>query len=339
MRSTRSRRKRYLKSNEELIDEPFNRLNDAYFKYVLASPERKNLTINFINAVLSYQPPEGEEPVIIEDIEFLDRETVPLTEYDKIPRFDLFAQSSDGRYFHIEVQNIPEKHFTKRSLYYAFLDYTNQLRKGISYSELKPVIFIGIMNFNLFGDSTDDIEWYTLHKFLNVKTHKNNFEDISFHMIEIPVLRRHLRKSAVVHDSNLEELLYFWGFRKGDKHMDELLEKIAAKNPDVAEMIELEKKFRMDPLLMRRYMIEERAHIDYVLNMKEYRKEGREEGLEEGRKKGLEEGLEEGRKAGREEGFNEAVRDSARKLRSQGILSDEQIAEALNMPIETVKAL
>lgn len=305
--------------DEYILDEPLNRLNDAYFKYVLASPERKNLTINFINAVLSYQPPEGEEPVVIEDVEFLDRETVPLTEYDKIPRFDLFAQSSDGRYFHVEVQNIPEKHFTKRSLYYAFLDYTNQLRKGISYSELKPVIFIGIMNFNLFGDSSDDREWYTLHKFLNVKTHKNNFEDISFHMIEIPVLRRHLRKSSVVPDSNLEELLCFWGCRKGDKHMNALVDEVAKKNSDVAEMLELERLFKMDPLLIRRYMIEERAHIDYVLNMKE----SHDEGLE----------------AGRKEGFNEAVRDSARKLRSQGILSDEQIAEALDMPIEVVKAL
>ncbi len=52
-------------------------------------------------------------------------------------------------------------------------------------------------------------------------------------------------------------------------------------------------------------------------------KDSREEGLEEGR----EEGLEEGRK------------DSARKLRLQGILSDEQIADALNMPVEVVKTL
>ncbi|MBR0070003.1 MAG: Rpn family recombination-promoting nuclease/putative transposase, partial [Synergistaceae bacterium] len=139
-----------MKTDEYILDEPFNRLNDAYFKYVLASPEHKHLTISFINAVLSYQPDENEEPVVIKDVEFLDRETVPSSEYDKIPRFDVFAQSADGRYFHIEVQNIPEKHFTKRSLYYAFLDYTNQLRRGISYGELKPVIFIGIMNFNLF---------------------------------------------------------------------------------------------------------------------------------------------------------------------------------------------
>ena len=304
-----------MKTDEYILDEPFNRLNDAYFKYVLASPEHKHLTISFINAVLSYQPDENEEPVVIKDVEFLDRETVPFSEHDKIPRFDMFARSSDGRFFHIEVQNIPEKHFTKRSLYYAFLDYTGQLRKGISYSELKPVIFIGIMNFSLFGDSSDNTEWYTLHKFLNVKTHKNNFEDVAFHMIEVPVLRRHLKKSAAVPDSDLEKLMCFWGCRKGDKNMNALVDKIAETNSDVAEMLELEKLFRMDPLLIRRYLIEERAHIDYVNNMKESREEGRNEGRNEGR------------------------RDSARKLRLQGILSDEQIADALDMPLEVVKSL
>ena len=334
-----------MKTEEYIPEDSFNRLNDAYFKYVLASPERKYLTINFINAVLSYQPPEGEEPVVIKDVEFLDRETVPLSKYDKIPRFDLFAQSTDGRYFHVEVQNIPEKHFTKRSLYYAFLDYTSQVHKGINYGELKPVIFIGIMNFNLFGDASDQREWYTLHKFLNVKTHKNNFEDIEFHMIEIPVLRRQLRKSAVVPNSNskLEELLCFWSCKEGDKRMNALVDEIAEKNSDVADMLELERVFRMDPLMIRRYLIEERAHLDYVANMKESREEGIEVGIEKGikkgRKEGREEGRKEGRKEGREEGRKEGREDSARRLRSQGVMSDEQIASVLDIPLETVKTL
>lgn len=101
--------------------------------------------------------------------------------------------------------------------------------------------------------------------------------------------------------------------------MNALVDEIAEKNSDVAEMLELEKLFRMDPLLIRRYLIEERAHLDYIANMKE----SREEGLEEGRN----------------EGRNEGRKDSARKLRSQGILSDEQIADALDMPLEVVKSL
>ena len=44
-------------------------------------------------------------------------------------------------------------------------------------------------------------------------------------------------------------------------------------------------------------------------------------------------------KKSREEGFNEAIKDSAHRLRSQGILSDEQIAEALDIPVEIIKTL
>ncbi len=58
------------------IPKPFNRLNDVYFKYVLASPERKDITINFLNAVLNHLKIKDEAPILIEDIEFLDRETV-----------------------------------------------------------------------------------------------------------------------------------------------------------------------------------------------------------------------------------------------------------------------
>jgi len=162
----------------------------------------------------------------------------------------------------------------KRSLYYAFLDYNTQMRKGISYEELKPVIFIWIMNFNLFGDSTDNREWYMLHKFLNVKMHENNFEDIVFHMIEIPVLRKHLKTSVIVPDSKLEELLCFWGCRKGDKYMNTLLYKVSEKNSDVAETLELVRLFRMDHLLIRRCLIEESARINCILRMKESHEEG-----------------------------------------------------------------
>ena len=104
--------------------------------------------------------------------------------------------------------------------------------------------------------------------------------------------------------------------------MNALVDEVAKKNSDVADMLELERLFRMDPLMIRRYLIEERAHIDYVLNMKEAREEGREEE----------------RKKSRED-FNKALRESARRLRSEGVLSDEKIADILNIPLEVVKTL
>ena len=42
--------------------------------------------------------------------------------------------------------------------------------------------------------------------------------------------------------------------------MNILVDKVTEKNSDVAEMLELEWLFRMDPLMIRLYLIAERAH-------------------------------------------------------------------------------
>lgn len=42
--------------------------------------------------------------------------------------------------------------------------------------------------------------------------------------------------------------------------MNILVDKVTEKNSDVAEMLELEWLIRMDPLMIRLYLIEERAH-------------------------------------------------------------------------------
>ena len=54
---------------------------------------------------------------------------------------------------------------------------------------------------------------------------------------------------------------------------------------------------------------------------------------------GLEQGLEQGRKSGREEGRRQQAHDAARKLIAMGLLSDEQIAEAIDLPLAEVRRL
>ena len=103
----------------------FNRLNDSYFKYALATEENKNLTIAFINSALRDLKTDDEVP-LIEDIIFLDRESSPLWNEAKTPRFDVYASATDGRIFHIEVQVAIDYSFLERSLYYASYDFFMQ---------------------------------------------------------------------------------------------------------------------------------------------------------------------------------------------------------------------
>ena len=106
-----------------------------------------------------------------------------------------------------------------------------------------------------------------------------------------------------------------------------LMEEIAKNDPIVADLLDFEKAFRSDPLMVRQYIMAERAHIDYLENLKCER----EEGLEEGRN--------EGREEGREEGRNEERIDTIRNMRSKGAMADEQIAYILNLPLEFVKSV
>ena len=304
------------------IPKPFNRLNDVYFKYLLASPERKDLTINFLNAVLNHLKIEGEAPILIEDIEFLDRETILEIQQAKGSRFDVFARSVDGRIFHIEVQNMKEKFFLKRSFFYAVSDYMMQAKRGVKYDNLEPVIFIGLMNFNMDNLSSPD-EWYTLHRVSNVITHKPTFREVEFHMIELPKFRHYLKKSGMKPEDDLEELLCYFGNVGGKKFMEE----IAERNEMIARYQELERLFDRDPIEIRNFLINERMKVDYQYNLED----AREEGLEEGRKLGLEQGL--------EQGIAQAQAETARNLRLQGILSDEQIAQVLNIPVDLVAKL
>lgn len=288
------------------IPKPFNRLNDVYFKYVLASPERKDITINFLNAVLNHLKIKDEAPILIEDIEFLDRETVAEIQQAKSSRFDVFARAVDGRLFHIEVQNVKEKFFVKRSFFYAVSDYMMQAKRGVKYDNLEPVIFIGLMNFNVDDFNSPD-EWYTLHRVTNVITHESTFREVEFHMIELPKFKRYLKKSGMKPKDELEELMCYFGNVGGEKFMEE----IAERNDMVARYQELERLFDRDPIEIRNFLINERMKVDYQYNLED----AREEGLEEGKM------------------------EAARSLRLQGILSDEQIAQALNIPVDLVAKL
>ena len=227
----------------------FNRLNDVYFKYVLASPERKHITIAFLNAALSHYVPEGENVIEIEDVEFLDRETVAHVSSEKGARFDVFARAKDGRLFHIEVQNMREDFFMQRSFYYGAIDYMTQIERGGKYTELKPVIFIGIMNFTLNGSPDRPEEWYTLHRFMNAKTHEVTLREIEFHMVELPLLRQYLKRPNVKVKDSFEELMCYFGRIGGD----ELMAEIAERNPLVSNLLDAEEKFRLDYMTYMRY--------------------------------------------------------------------------------------
>ena len=148
---------------------------------------------------------------VIIDIEYIDREIDPPILDGKIVHFDVRAKPAGGRIFHVEVQIADEKDFLKRGLFYTCSSYTTQLTVGKHYNELSQVVFIGVLDFNIFYDKPDS--FHSIHRLLDVENHKCYCPDLEMHFLEIPKLRE-LSKS-LDKLTGLERMLTYMGTVEG----------------------------------------------------------------------------------------------------------------------------
>ena len=260
-----------------------DRLSDRFFKYLFAREEHKDLLIAFLNEVLSDLDPDGSARRI-EDVTYGDRESSPLHRDAKLPRFDVIARAEDGRVFHIEVQVAKDPYFLERSLYYAAMSYSLQLRKGGEYHALMPVIFVGLLEFEVFPSAAGDEDYHSLHRILDVRDHRWAMKGMEFHFLELPKLRRR----SVGPRTGLDRLLSYLGNLGGERAMQEL----AQADSRVERMMQLESLFTRDPDLLRDYLIDLRDRMDYENSFKWARTDGLTEGLAKGRAEGIEAGVE-----------------------------------------------
>jgi len=302
-----------------------DRLSDRFFKYLFAREEHKDLLIAFLNEVLLDLNPDGSARRI-EDVTYRDRESSPLHREAKLPRFDVVARAEDGRVFHIEVQVAKDPYFLERSLYYAAMSYSMQLKKGGEYHALSPVIFVGLLDFEVFPSVAGDEDYHSLHRILDVRDHRWAMKGMEFHFLELPKLRRR----RVGPRTGLERLLSYLGNVGGEPAMQEL----AQADSRVERMMQLESLFTRDPDLLRDYFIDLRDRLDYENSFKW----ARADGLAEGEAKGRAEGRVQGRAEGRVQGRAEGRVETARNLLQMGFELDK-IAQATQLSLDEIKGL
>jgi predicted transposase/invertase (TIGR01784 family) len=115
--------------------------NDFVFKRLFAAAP--HLLADLINAVRS-----GEAPV--EVVEVLNPRIEPAELTGKFIVLDVLARDDTGRLFNIEMQVRRHADWPLRSAFYLARTLANQLKSGDAYAELKPVIGIHLMDFELF---------------------------------------------------------------------------------------------------------------------------------------------------------------------------------------------
>lgn len=280
--------------------------NDVAFKRIFGNKNHKEVLIHFVNAALDF--PEGAKVV---DVSFDNPYQPPKIEDLKETVLDVTATDQQQRTFIIEMQVQPSPHFARRSLYYTAKSYVNQLDKGAQYQKLKKVHFIGILDFDF---STDSKRYLSNHLILDTHTHKNHLDDFAFCFIELPKFHKTLDEL----DNVVDKWIYF------------------IKNTVALE--EVPALFQQDPVFKTAFEMaqqhawskQEMLVYDYVNKKRMDEYDAMEYTKQLAERTGLEKGMEKGKGI--------AARKTAKKLIPMG-LSNEQIATATNLPLETVEAI
>ena len=247
-----------------------NPKTDFTFKRLFGDEQRKNLTMNFLNNLL-----ERKSGNLITQITFCDNTNVPEMEEYKYSSVDVNCTDQSGARFIIEMQVAHEVYFLLRSQYYASCALSRQLKKGVEYQFLKPVIFVGIMNHTIFDDTQDAI---THNLICNSKTGQQTMHHLEFHYVELSKFNKELDELV----TEMDKWLYF--FKKADDL--EIIPEIFAKSLDFVEAFHVVEQSLWTPAEHEKY----RKQLDVM-----YRDEILQAGLEErGRQEGLEEGIQKG---------------------------------------------
>ncbi|MHA6250890.1 Rpn family recombination-promoting nuclease/putative transposase [Oceanobacillus sp. CAU 1775] len=153
---------------------------DFAFKQLFGNEKNKQITVVFLNAILQKTGRES-----IKDISFTNIEAGGEYVDDKRSRLNLLVITLSGERIHVEIQFTDKYNMVKRSIYYWSGIYRHQLRTGMGYNELNPVISINILNFNIF-EQTNQFHT-TYHLYEDEKKFKLT-NAMEFHFVEMPKL-------------------------------------------------------------------------------------------------------------------------------------------------------
>ena len=150
--------------------------SDVAFKKLFGNIAHKNILISFLNSVLN-----RPENLKIIDVIINDPANTPDRPSSKYSIVDLRCTDQDQNQYIVEMQVIDQKDYGVRAQYYAAIALARQLNSGEKYNQLVPVIFVGILDFNLFNHKN-----YLSHQLiLDSETHAHELKHLEFHFIEL----------------------------------------------------------------------------------------------------------------------------------------------------------
>ena len=165
--------------------------NDVAFRKIFGNENKKEILISFLNAILKL---EGDKR--IKNVVIANPFQLPILPNMKTSIIDVKARDYKGNTFIVEMQVADILAMDKRLLYYTSKEYSQQIVSGEKYTELNPVIFIGIFDFPF----TEGVDFYSHHAICNVETKERVIKDMDFYFIELTKFNKALKDLSNIMD-------------------------------------------------------------------------------------------------------------------------------------------
>ena len=221
---------------------------------------------------------------------------------------DLEVELEDGEIVNVEMQVKDNKNIEKRTTFYASKKIVEQLEPKQDYDELKRVIVIAILNYNL-----TDLPEYLTETVRIIKGHEdyelNN--EVKYYYIELEKFRKQEPDMSV----ELNQWLAFIDMERGD-----LLDMAKKENKEIKEAVEEYEVLTGDEEIKRLAEIRLMSKLEENSALATARAKGTEEGLRQGREEGMQKGREEGLQKGREEGMQKGKEEGIKQGEKQTLI-------------------
>ena len=157
-------------------DRPIVKLKlDVIFKRVFGDENNSDIIAAFISDLLEL-PRDSVKSVSIDNVEI-----APEFYGRKFSRLDLKLKVDD-KIVNVEIQIGDKSYFKERTLFYWSKLYSNGLKEGEEYKQLRRTICINIVNFNLF----DSENYHSHFQALERTRHELLSDKFAIHFFELP---------------------------------------------------------------------------------------------------------------------------------------------------------
>ena len=265
---------------------------DFAFKKIFGKPGNEICLISFLNSVLDLPAP-------IVEVQYLNPFSFKEFKENKLICVDVKATDTQGQIFVIETQVNVNASFSKRALYYAAKNYSDQLKEGQGYHKLKATYAVCLLVNPVWKDDR-----FHHHFRMTEKESGEVLQDgIEIHSVELSKYNGTL--SSLVIATPLEQWCYW--FKHSHEHTVEELRELL---PGLAFLQATRELYEIQEVKEEKQMYDsrEKGQLDWQASILDAEAEGLEKGLKMGLEKGREEGREEGLERGQEKGEIKLIR-------------------------------